>query len=208
MQELEDDPSQVYTPKPITPVFDWYEWRNKNHCIFIARTGEDGEVSSWKALIKQHGAEKVTAAVGKLKVELPKGGKVFFKDVLALFNNEDSDESKSGSAQHWILDKACWRNYCKELIYAAAFSPLLYRLEIEKRRNNMSSSMMTTTLLNGEKLHKWLNESFTGPPLVKAMTACGDNINDKEGRLRFKATVICCREFLPVFKGAMNAPTV
>jgi len=204
MPELEDDPSQVHsTTNRLSLIFDWFAWRNQHPEIFLARTGEDGEPASWKSVISDKGADSVNTALFNLKRVAQKGAKLYLSDVLSEIDRISVDSSYNShqgdprGVQHWMLDVACWQNYCVALIYAAAGSPVNYVGEVERRRV-LDDKARTASLNNGHHLHNWISESFQGTGLQKAMSACGDNLSDgRESKLRLRATMICCREWLP-----------
>lgn len=199
---LTDDPSQVYKPpqRLLEIQFDWFQWRSQHPEIFLARTGEDGEPGAWKALIAERGVATINQALSSIKKVARKDAKIYLADVLSSLAGLEGDSSHNSSdarpGQHWLTDKACWLNYCKDLIYAATWGPMVYVGEVERRRE-LDAKGRTASLRAGEALHAYIHANFQGPNIIKAQQATGDVPGDPMAQKRLLATIISCQGSLP-----------
>lgn len=199
---LQDDPAQVYKPpqRLLEIQFDWFQWRAQHPEIFLARSGEDGEPAAWKALIAERGVATINQALSSIKKVARKDAKIYLADVLSALAGLEGDSSHNSDdaiqGQHWMTDKACWMNYCKDLIYAATWGPSVYVGEVERRRT-LDARARTASLRAGEALHSYIHANFTGPNISKAQQATGDVPGDRMARKRLLCTIISCQANLP-----------
>jgi hypothetical protein len=97
--------------------------------------------------------------------------------------------------QSYLNNRACWRSYVGDLIYAAATSAASYAREIRKRKPHASERLASQ---NGQDMGDALRDQFPGLDcLALARRASGDDVSGKAARRQFAATVARCRMWLP-----------
>lgn len=97
-------------------------------------------------------------------------------------------------------DIHCWRSFCADLIHAAAFGAEHYAFQADRRlRFPLTGERRARAVANGQQIHEHLLARYPdiASPLVRAMTALGENIGGKEQLQQRDATLSALLAWLP-----------
>lgn len=87
-------------PQPVPkPVNDWFSFRKRHPDLGIAKTGEDGSLEDWQALLREVGQDRLTAAVVKCRSTGRKGDRIWIWRALEAIAGQTAEDRPSNEAE-------------------------------------------------------------------------------------------------------------
>lgn len=113
-------------PQPVAKAAsgDWWAFRRKHADLGIAKTGEDGSISDWQAILREVGQDRLTAAVMKVRKTIQPGSKVWFAATLVALGGDSTEGSATPTAP--TDNKAAKRSRIDLLVWCITHSPRCY----------------------------------------------------------------------------------
>lgn len=103
---------------------DWFQFRRRHPDLGFAKTGDDGSVEDWQALLREVGQDAMTTAVIKARTQKRDGAKIWIADVLTAL---DSDKMSAGGSGQSGTDPAITaRNRADLLVWCICHSSRCY----------------------------------------------------------------------------------
>jgi hypothetical protein len=91
---------------------DWFAFRRRHPDLYIARTGEDGSLEDWQALLRAEGPDRLTTAIMAVRKTLQKGSKVRLGSALEALegdSRQDLPQSEdTGATRRSKIDLLVW----------------------------------------------------------------------------------------------------
>ena len=91
-------------PQPVIKAgtVDWFQFRRRHPDLGIGKTGEDGSLEDWQALLREIGQYKLTTAIIKARSTGRKGDRIWFAralEALAVDSSHNSPEASKSDVQ-------------------------------------------------------------------------------------------------------------
>lgn len=115
-------------PQPVVkagPV-DWFQFRRRHPDLGIAKTGEDGGLEDWQALLRSEGQDRLTTAILKCRSTGRKGDRIWFARVLEALAVDSSHNSPDDGKSDVEMAKAASRSRIDLLIWCITHSARCY----------------------------------------------------------------------------------
>lgn len=109
--------------QPVKKPVDWFAFRKRHPDLGISKTGEDGSLEDWQALLRSEGQDRLTTAVIKARATGRKDDRIWYARVLACLPVDSShDPVPKGSGDQ----KAAGRSRIDLLIWCICHGGKLY----------------------------------------------------------------------------------